>query len=97
LISLCFVNTFFALPILSIIHGFINFFDMENPGNTVKTKQQMADEYGVCRKTFNKLLEKKNISINRGLITPRDQMNIYNELGIPGVIKLYPSITKSSR
>jgi hypothetical protein len=68
---------------------------MENPKSAVKTKQQMADEYGVCRKTFNKLLEKRNISIERGLITPRDQMNIYNELGIPGVIKLFPSITKS--
>jgi hypothetical protein len=70
---------------------------MENPNAAVKTKQQMADEYGVCRKTFNKLLEKKNISIERGLITPRDQMNIYNELGTPGVIKLFPGITKSAR
>jgi hypothetical protein len=69
---------------------------MENPHTAVKTKQQMADEYGVCRKTFNKLLEKKNISINRGLITPRDQMNIYNELGVPGKIKLFPGITRKS-
>lgn len=54
----------------------------------VKTKQQMADEYGVCRKTFNRLLLKKNIKIERGLISPRDQMLIYSELGIPGSMKI---------
>lgn len=49
----------------------------------VKTKQQMADEYGICRKTFSKLLQKKQIILGRGLIYPKDQENIYNELGIP--------------
>jgi hypothetical protein len=49
----------------------------------VKTKQQMADEYGVCTKTFNKLLLKKKIKLERGLISPKDQINIYNELGPP--------------
>jgi hypothetical protein len=49
----------------------------------VKTKQQMADEYGVCRKTFNKLLLKEHIQLARGLISPKDQLNIYEKLGIP--------------
>jgi hypothetical protein len=62
----------------------------------VKTKQQMADEYGVCRKTFNRLLEKKQIRIERGLISPKDQVNIYNELGIPNCILQFPNFTKSS-
>jgi hypothetical protein len=56
---------------------------MEYYGGGVKTKQQMADEYGVCRKTFNKLLQKKHIRLDRGLIFPKDQMNIYEKLGPP--------------
>jgi hypothetical protein len=56
---------------------------MENHYAAVKTMQQMADEYGVCRKTFSKLLQKKQIILGRGLIYPKDQENIYNELGIP--------------
>lgn len=56
---------------------------MENHYGAVKTMQQMADEYGVCRKTFSKLLQKKQIILGRGLIYPKDQENIYNELGIP--------------
>jgi hypothetical protein len=69
---------------------------MDNSATSLKTKQQMADEYGVCRKTFNKLLKRKNISVKRGLITPKDQMNIYNELGTPGIIKLFPSVIRKS-
>lgn len=45
---------------------------MENHNGGVKTKQQMADEYGVCRKTFNKLLQKKKIKLDRGLISPKE-------------------------
>ncbi|HVN58741.1 MAG TPA: hypothetical protein VMT63_10610 [Bacteroidales bacterium] len=50
----------------------------------VKTKQQMADEFGICRKTFNRLMLKKNIRLERGLIYPRDQRSIYEALGSPG-------------
>jgi hypothetical protein len=56
---------------------------MENHYGGVKTKQQMADEYGVCRKTFNKLLIKKNIILDRGVISPKEQQNIYSKLGTP--------------
>lgn len=56
---------------------------MEKHYGGVKTKQQMADEYGVCRKTFNKLLIKKNIKLDRGVISPREQLNIYCKLGTP--------------
>jgi hypothetical protein len=70
---------------------------MENHNCGVKTKQQMADEYGVCRKTFNRLLQKKQIKLDRGLISPKDQMNIYNELGTPNGIEIFPNFPKSSQ
>lgn len=57
----------------------------------------MADEYGVCRKTFNKLLQKKQIMLDRDLISPKDQMNIYNELGPPSGYQKFPSFPKSSQ
>ena len=69
---------------------------MENHTGGVKTKQQMADEYGVCRKTFNKFLQKKQIKLERGLISPKDQMNIYSKLGIPNSLQKFPDFPKSS-
>jgi hypothetical protein len=59
---------------------------MKNNNGGVKTKQQMADEYGVCRKTFNKLLIKKRIRLERGLIYPKDQLHIYFKLGKPNKV-----------
>jgi hypothetical protein len=69
---------------------------MENHSGGVKTKQQMAAEYGVCRKTFNKLLRKKRIELDRGLISPKDQLNIYEKLGVPNSIQKFPLFPKSS-
>ena len=51
----------------------------------VKTRQQIANEYGICRKTFNKLLHQKKIQIEKGLIYPKDQLRIYDELGEPAI------------
>jgi hypothetical protein len=56
---------------------------MENHFGGVKTKQQMADEYGVCRKTFVKLITEQNIKLRRILISPKEQLKIYEKLGIP--------------
>lgn len=56
----------------------------------------MADEYGVCRKTFKKLLLKKNIRLERGLIYPREQHIIYSELGTPDGSEMLPFIPKNS-
>jgi hypothetical protein len=70
---------------------------MENHYGGVKTKQQMADEYRVCRKTFNKMLLKKHIKLDRGLISPRDQEHIYTKLGIPNSIQKVLSFPKSSK
>jgi hypothetical protein len=62
----------------------------------VKTKQQMADEYGICRKTFSKLLQKNKIKLMRGLILPKDQIIIYKKLGIPNTTKEFPMFPKIS-
>jgi hypothetical protein len=53
-----------------------------NP-NRAKSKQQIADEYGVCTKTLNKWLREERIKVKRGLITPKRQAIIYRKLGIP--------------
>jgi hypothetical protein len=69
---------------------------MENNYGGVKTKQQMADEYGVCRKTFNKLLNRKQIKLDKGLIYPKEQVIIYKKLGIPNNIQKVPSFPRNS-
>jgi transposase-like protein len=48
-----------------------------------KTRQELAAEYGVCSKTFNKWLKKYWIEMDRGLINPKEQEIIYSKLGIP--------------
>jgi len=67
---------------------------MENQSGGVKTKKQIADEYGVCRKTFNKLLLQKRIKLDRGLILPKNQLNIYDKLGVPDSIRKFQSFSR---
>ncbi len=68
---------------------------MENNNGVVKTKQQMAEEYGVSRKTFQRLLQKRKIVLDRGLIYPKDQANIYKELGFPQSIQRVLNLHKN--
>lgn len=56
---------------------------MRHDYHGAKTKQQMAEEYGICSKTFTKWLKKERIYIKRGLITPKQQEIIYKHLGNP--------------
>jgi transposase-like protein len=56
---------------------------MTRQKSATKTKQQLADEYGVCSKTFNKWLNKHKVEVDRGLITPKEQEIIYSILGVP--------------
>jgi hypothetical protein len=56
----------------------------------------MADEYGVCRKTFNKLLLRRNMRLKRGLISPLEQMQIYTVLGEPGGAGKFPDFPINS-
>lgn len=54
-----------------------------------KSRQELADRYGICRRTFNKWLREEGLSLPKGLITPKDQELIYSKLGTP------PKIFKS--
>jgi DNA-binding transcriptional regulator LsrR (DeoR family) len=48
-----------------------------------KTRQQVAEEYGISAKTLNRRLKKANISLNPGIIFPNSLERIYNSFGIP--------------
>lgn len=60
--------------------------------NPCKTKSQMADEYGVCVKTFSKMLKRNNINIIRRIITPKEQELVYNRLGVPKNSQKFPKM-----
>jgi DNA invertase Pin-like site-specific DNA recombinase len=51
--------------------------------NCSKTRQQIADEYGIHRVTLNRWLRRYNIILPSGLITPLNQVLIYQKLGHP--------------
>lgn len=48
-----------------------------------KSKQQIASEYGICTKTLSKWLREENIALKRGLINPKQQLQIYRKFGFP--------------
>ena len=48
-----------------------------------KTRQEIANEYGVDRKTLYRWLKRENIEISKGLVTPKEQKLIYDRLGKP--------------
>jgi len=48
-----------------------------------KTRQQIADEYGVCRKTFYNWCKRNGIYLSGGLINPKEQEIIYKTFGNP--------------
>ena len=56
---------------------------MKDKKFNAKTRSELAQEYGVCRRTFYSLLKKRNIQLTTGLITPNEQQLIYNKLGKP--------------
>ncbi len=50
----------------------------------LKTRQQLADEFGINVRTLHRWLSKWNIKLPGGLIRPADQDAIYGKLGKPG-------------
>jgi hypothetical protein len=56
---------------------------METPESLVKTRQQIAREYGISVKTLNRRLAKVNIVIERGILFPKTLSEIYASLGVP--------------
>ncbi|MBN3584350.1 hypothetical protein JYB64_18290 [Algoriphagus aestuarii] len=51
--------------------------------NHVKTRQQMAEEYGVSVRTLARWINEKNLELGKGLLTPIDQELIYKAFGSP--------------
>ena len=48
-----------------------------------KTRQEMADEYGISVNTFINKLKRAGIDLPKGLIFPATQKMIYYILGLP--------------
>lgn len=48
-----------------------------------KTRQQIADEFGIDRKTLYRWLKRNKISVDTGLLTPFEQAQIYHTFGKP--------------
>ncbi len=49
----------------------------------MKTRQEIADEYGISRRTLQRWLKKMNITLSKGLLTPSEQRQIYRKFGLP--------------
>jgi hypothetical protein len=47
------------------------------------TREEMADKYRICARTLKNRLTDKGITLNKGLISPKDQERIYKTLGFP--------------
>lgn len=47
------------------------------------TREELAEKYRICVRTLNNRLAEKGITLNKGLISPKDQEHIYNTLGFP--------------
>ena len=48
-----------------------------------KTREQIAQSYGICPRTFKKWLSAENIVLHPGLISPKLQQDIRAKLGDP--------------
>lgn len=54
----------------------------------VKTREQVAEEYGICVKTLVVSLKRKGVILNSGYIFPATQLIIYKALGPPPYLKI---------
>ena len=54
----------------------------------LKTRQEIAQEYGISRKTLYRKLVAVGIELDRGLITVAGQEKIYGVLGKPKNLKM---------
>jgi len=50
---------------------------------TVKTRQEIAELYGISRKTFYNWLKREDICLENRLVSPKEQKIIYEKLGNP--------------
>ncbi|MGB0863284.1 MAG: hypothetical protein ACPGXZ_10220 [Saprospiraceae bacterium] len=52
----------------------------------IKTRKQLALEYGISERTLRRYIKKLNIEIPSGNLTPKNQKIIYENLGYPNNI-----------
>lgn len=48
-----------------------------------KTREELAKEYGVSRRTFYSWLKQADLNFSRGVLNPRDLKEIYTRFGRP--------------
>ncbi len=48
-----------------------------------KTRQQIAEEYGINRKTLERRLKQASIILPSGNLSPKNQQVIYEYFGVP--------------
>jgi|WetSurMetagenome_2_1015567.scaffolds.fasta_scaffold159407_2 hypothetical protein len=53
----------------------------------VKTRQEVADEYGTTTRTLMRRLSKEGVMLPHGNIFPGSCKEIYHKLGIPPALK----------
>lgn len=58
----------------------------DNAKVKAKTRQEIAAEYGINRKTFYQWLKKANIEVSKGILSPSEQVVIYEKFGDPNGI-----------
>jgi abortive infection bacteriophage resistance protein len=61
-----------------------------------KTRKQLAKEYGICTKTFNRWLKQERIEIPRGKIKPTHLELIYTKIGVPKSSRFFPKVPINS-
>lgn len=51
--------------------------------NEIKTRTQIAQEYGITDKTLRNRLKRENLNLPRGFLSPKSVEKIYEKLGKP--------------
>ncbi len=51
--------------------------------STCKTRQQIAEEYGISRRTLYRLLNRYKIELSAGVLPPEAVQRVYQVLGRP--------------
>ena len=52
-----------------------------------KSREQIANEYGICVRTLRRWIQKKKLTIKNGLISPKEQELIYKTFGNPNELQ----------
>jgi transcriptional antiterminator len=71
------------MPLFPSIAIIPNTLKMKKEPSKAKTREQIAEEYGISSRTLSRLLKNNNISLPRSLIYPKDQLRIYKTFGDP--------------